>query len=166
MKIHRIRITGSIFLEVITSGGLILRTNLLKGEFAETCDPVILELFRPYIEGKGDPEVGFEDLLTDQIPKKVLKVYRALKEMVPFGRRVTYSDLGKEAGTHPRFVGYAMRVNPFPLIVPCHRVVGKKDVGGFSAGREIKRDLLEFECSSQRSSQPPKPSSKSPRSVL
>ncbi|MDQ7038683.1 MAG: MGMT family protein [Aquificota bacterium] len=158
MKIHRIRITGSIFLEVITSGGLILRTCLIKGNLREFGDPLILNLFRPYIEGRGDPEVGFEDLLTDQIPGKVLEVYRTLKEKVPFGMRITYSDLGEVTGTHPRFVGYAMKVNPFPLIVPCHRVVGKRDIGGFSAGRDVKAELLRFEGLSPHSSQPHRPS--------
>jgi O-6-methylguanine DNA methyltransferase len=43
-------------------------------------------------------------------------------------------------------VGQALKSNPFPIIVPCHRVIGKDGgLTGFSAGIELKRRLLDLE---------------------
>ena len=69
---------------------------------------------------------------------------------IPYGTVSTYCKLAKTIG-HPnssRAVGNALSKNPFPLIVPCHRVVrsdGK--IGGFSAGggKELKEKLLRME---------------------
>jgi methylated-DNA-[protein]-cysteine S-methyltransferase len=57
----------------------------------------------------------------------------------------TYGEIAAIVGTWPRVVGNAMARNPTPLIVPCHRVVGVKGLGGFSPSIEIKKDLLEME---------------------
>ncbi|HEY8072648.1 MAG TPA: methylated-DNA--[protein]-cysteine S-methyltransferase [Labilithrix sp.] len=76
-------------------------------------------------------------------------VYRALQR-VPAGTTTTYGDLARLAGAPDaaRAVGRAMAQNPFPLLVPCHRVLaaaGKP--GGFSAygGRVTKEKLLAVE---------------------
>ena len=67
---------------------------------------------------------------------------------IPFGKTTTYGDiaakLGKEKGA--RAVGNACGSNPFPLLIPCHRVLAKGNLlGGFSCGIEIKKELLDFE---------------------
>ncbi|MHB9112751.1 MAG: methylated-DNA--[protein]-cysteine S-methyltransferase [Thermoleophilia bacterium] len=67
---------------------------------------------------------------------------------VPHGSTITYSELASSAG-HPRAyraVGNCMAANPYPLIIPCHRVV-KSDgsLGNFSAGVEWKARLLSLE---------------------
>ncbi len=63
------------------------------------------------------------------------------------GQTCTYADLAKAAGCgSPRAVGQALKRNPLPIIVPCHRVVGKGGrLTGFSAGLHIKKILLEYE---------------------
>jgi methylated-DNA-[protein]-cysteine S-methyltransferase len=77
------------------------------------------------------------------------KIYRALQS-VPAGKTTTYGDLAKIAGSPgaSRAVGRAMATTPFPLLVPCHRVVaaGGKE-GGFSAygGLVTKEKLLALE---------------------
>ncbi len=49
-------------------------------------------------------------------------------------------------GGSPRAVGNAMAYNPFPLLIPCHRVVRADfSVGGYGAGEKIKRELLQRE---------------------
>lgn len=67
---------------------------------------------------------------------------------IPFGQTTTYADLAFEIGKSKaaRAVGGACGRNPFPLFVPCHRVlaVGYK-LGGFSMGLPIKKLLLEYE---------------------
>uniref|UniRef100_A0A7C3YNM8 MGMT family protein n=1 Tax=Geoglobus ahangari TaxID=113653 RepID=A0A7C3YNM8_9EURY len=72
---------------------------------------------------------------------------RILKEVrkIPFGKTVTYGDLAKRLRTSPRAVGVALRMNRIPVIIPCHRVVAKRGLGGYSYGIEIKRKLLSLE---------------------
>jgi methylated-DNA-[protein]-cysteine S-methyltransferase len=66
---------------------------------------------------------------------------------IPRGSVVTYSELAAKLGSPraARAVGNALRRNPVPLFVPCHRVVGVADLGGYNWGLEIKRKLLQLE---------------------
>lgn len=72
------------------------------------------------------------------------RVYRALC-MVPKGMVVTYSDLARATGMEngQRAVGRMMAANPYPGIVPCHRVVRSDgSVGGYRYGEAVKRAML------------------------
>lgn len=69
---------------------------------------------------------------------------------VRWGHTVSYGELAERAGRAgaARAVGTVMSRNRFPLIVPCHRVIGGQgSLGGYSAprGLEMKRQLLEME---------------------
>jgi methylated-DNA-[protein]-cysteine S-methyltransferase len=59
------------------------------------------------------------------------KVWQALRE-IPLGQVMTYGELAEQLGSSPRAVGGACRNNPVPLIIPCHRVISKNGIGGFS----------------------------------
>lgn len=74
------------------------------------------------------------------------RIYETLRCVGP-GEVVSYSELAEMAGIRrgARVVGIAMSRNPFVIIVPCHRVVGKRSLGGFSAGIEKKIWLLRHE---------------------
>ena len=80
-------------------------------------------------------------------------IYNALMR-VPPGRVITYKDLAGYIGCESaRAVGNALAKNPFPIIIPCHRVVRTdRKPGGFTlpAGRrnrdhDLKKALLELE---------------------
>lgn len=76
------------------------------------------------------------------------KVWRACAR-IGFGQTVTYGELAA-AVSRPeaaRAVGGAMRCNPLPLLVPCHRVLasGRNRLGGFSGGLALKAWLLAHE---------------------
>lgn len=78
-------------------------------------------------------------------------VLRALME-VRHGETVTYAELAQRSGTGvpARAIGSIMAANPWPIIVPCHRVVAADGLGGYSGGEpghelETKRWLLENE---------------------
>ncbi len=67
---------------------------------------------------------------------------------IPFGKIITYLALAKQLGDEKltRAVGTANGANPVPIIVPCHRVINTGgSLGGYSAGLNIKRKLLELE---------------------
>lgn len=75
------------------------------------------------------------------------RVYRALCA-VPRGRVVTYADLARAAGIEngQRAVGRMMAANPYPGIVPCHRVVRSDGrIGGYMYGAESKAAMLRRE---------------------
>lgn len=74
-------------------------------------------------------------------------VLRALLE-VPYGKTTTYGALAEAIGRPKvaRAVGMALNKNPIPIIIPCHRVVGRDgSLTGFAWGMEAKRHLLELE---------------------
>lgn len=78
------------------------------------------------------------------------KVWLAMQK-IPAGQTRTYGDISEQLQSSPRAVGNACRANPVPLIVPCHRVIGKAGVGGFggkTSGRNIdcKNWLLKHEA--------------------
>jgi methylated-DNA-[protein]-cysteine S-methyltransferase len=78
--------------------------------------------------------------------RRVYEIARA----IPAGETLTYGELAARAGSPgaARAVGQAMARNPFPLIVPCHRVTGAQGwAGGFSAhgGVSTKFRLLRIE---------------------
>nr|MDO8113800.1 MGMT family protein [Candidatus Sigynarchaeota archaeon] len=70
------------------------------------------------------------------------------------GQTITYKELATQAGSPgaARAVGNVMRSNPFPIIIPCHRVISPKGLGGYSGdvrgtSLQIKQKLLDIEAS-------------------
>lgn len=67
---------------------------------------------------------------------------------IPFGETRTYKWLAAkiEKPLSYRAVGQALKINPLPLILPCHRIIASDgSTGGFSCGIDIKKRLLEHE---------------------
>ncbi len=75
------------------------------------------------------------------------QVYKKLTE-VPQGKITTYGDLAKAVGLKngQRMIGQIMKKNPYPGIIPCHRVV-KSDgkIGGYAYGGAVKTNMLRIE---------------------
>lgn len=70
---------------------------------------------------------------------------------IPLGQVLSYSDLAKLVSSGARAVANACRENPFPGIIPCHRVVAMASLGGYmgeTSGKclEIKKKLLAMEA--------------------
>jgi len=86
----------------------------------------------------------------DQVPAFHRRVYEVARTIPP-GKTLSYGDLAARLGAPgaARAVGQALGRNPFPIVVPCHRVLaaGGK-IGGFSAPGSIttKRRLLAIEA--------------------
>ncbi|HVZ62456.1 MAG TPA: MGMT family protein [Candidatus Nitrosotalea sp.] len=75
------------------------------------------------------------------------KVYEKLLK-VPKGKVTTYGELAKAVGLKngQRAIGRIMNKNPFPVIVPCHRVIlSSGKIGGYAWGEKIKTNMLSKE---------------------
>ena len=67
---------------------------------------------------------------------------------IPYGEIRSYSWIAVRSGSNAaRAAGQALKRNPIPILIPCHRVIrNNADPGGFSGGIELKKYLLEMEA--------------------
>lgn len=74
-----------------------------------------------------------------------IAVFRALRR-IPFGETRSYADVARQTGIHPRVVGQLVGSNHLAIMIPCHRVVGKRGaLVGYGGGLPRKRWLLAHE---------------------
>ena len=107
-----------------------------------TFKTIINQLNEYFFEGRKNFSIQYRLPFTgfrSEVFKEMIKI--------PYGECVTYSYLAKKVGNPKayRAVGSSCGKNPLPLVVPCHRVVSKSGLGGFTGGLDIKRFLLELE---------------------
>jgi len=74
------------------------------------------------------------------------RVWAAMRD-IPYGETRSYGDLAAATHSAARAVGRACGRNPIPIVIPCHRVLGKGWMGGYSGagGLKTKQALLELE---------------------
>jgi len=99
--------------------------------------------------GGGSCSYGRVKLDTGGLNEFSLRVYASLRK-VKCGQTLSYGELARRIGRPgaARAVGRAVGANPWPLLVPCHRVLrADGGLGGFSApgGLPTKRNLLAIE---------------------
>lgn len=98
----------------------------------------IKKYFDDYFVGKEPVKINI-DINVTEFQKKVYDILCSTKR----GSILTYGDIGKLIGcSSPRAVGQALKRNPVPIIIPCHRVVGKNWDGGF--GGETRGEKMDF----------------------
>lgn len=75
-----------------------------------------------------------------------LRVWQAMRQ-IPAGQTRSYGELAMEVGSAPRAIGRACGRNPIPIVIPCHRVLARNGIGGYSGGDGLptKRFLLDLE---------------------
>jgi methylated-DNA-[protein]-cysteine S-methyltransferase len=76
-----------------------------------------------------------------------LTVWRELQR-IPYGETITYGELARRIGNPKgsRAVGAANGRNPLPIVIPCHRVIGRGgQLTGFGGGLSVKQMLLDLE---------------------
>lgn len=66
---------------------------------------------------------------------------------IPYGRTRSYGDLARDLGVSAQAIGQACGANRIAIVIPCHRVLGASNLGGFSGagGVEAKVALLKLE---------------------
>ncbi len=119
----------------------------------------LAERIQAYSSGSAD---DFRDVPLDlshltEFQRRVVAQCRRIRP----GQTMTYGELAAKAGFPgaARAVGSTMARNRFPIVVPCHRVVGAAgSLGGFSApsGISLKQRLLALEASAARSRTKPR----------
>lgn len=68
-----------------------------------------------------------------------LKVWQTLLKIKP-GHTVSYGMLARQLNSSARAIGGACRTNPVPIIVPCHRVISRQGLGGYTGDDEQRID--------------------------
>ncbi|MCS7096018.1 MAG: MGMT family protein [Nitrososphaerota archaeon] len=112
-------------------------------------------LARQVINALNNIYYGIEDASLFPLAMKHLRshVKKALEAVmqVPIGYITTYGSVARAVEASPRTVGRAMALNPFILIVPCHRVVySDLSLGGYGEGLNVKMEILTRECRSRK----------------
>jgi len=130
---------------------LALPKDLSKHQISHTNHPTPSEtlIWQWLRESLSNPTSApsFKQLDMTQCTPFQKQVYSGLQK-IHCGQTTSYKELANQIG-HPnaaRAVGTALGNNPFPILIPCHRVIRSDGaLGGFSQGLPIKKHLLETE---------------------
>lgn len=138
---------------IVWRGGLCVRVHLPGADETNDGDmpPPVAALALAIARAASGEETDFSDAPLDWSGAEPFRrdVYR-LCAAIPKGRVRTYGEMARELGdvALSRAVGAALGANPFPIVIPCHRVIAADGAwGGFSApeGLAAKKRLLEIE---------------------
>ncbi len=148
--------------DIIDSGFILKQLTFLKDNFSEKdfllsngfsavsshFTDTFFENILHYLAGEA-VSFSLDRLDFSNVTDFRMKVYETLFA-TSSGEIITYGDLAAKAGFEnaSRAVGTAMKLNPFPIIIPCHRVIRSGGVlGNYGGGVDVKRKLLEIENS-------------------
>lgn len=109
----------------------------------EQIQETILQL-KEYFKGERE---AFNISLNPSGTEFQKKVWQVLTS-IPYGETRSYEEIAEKVCNKKaaRAVGMANNKNPIPIIIPCHRVIGKnKKLVGYGGGLKIKQKLLEIE---------------------
>lgn len=141
----------SIFYQIIVRDNAIVRVNLSATPFTGALPEEQGELYRRAVTQMEEYLVGrrreFDLPLQPVGTPFQMTVWNVLKD-IPYGHTVTYGYIAEKIGAPKaaRAVGGACNANCIPIIIPCHRVIGKSGaLTGFEPGLELKKELLDLE---------------------
>jgi methylated-DNA-[protein]-cysteine S-methyltransferase len=104
----------------------------------------VLGALEEVFNGKDRESYRFK-IATDQLSSYSKKVLNCTR-LVPVGYVTSYGAIAKVVGGSARSVGRVQASNPFPLLIPCHRVVRSDlSIGGYGYGEQVKLEILQRE---------------------
>ncbi|MFB0567036.1 MAG: methylated-DNA--[protein]-cysteine S-methyltransferase [Candidatus Bathyarchaeia archaeon] len=104
----------------------------------------LLKTLKAIFDGNDVSPSSFKTAM-DHLPSYTRRVLNCTS-LIPVGYLTTYGAIAKVAGGSPRSVGRAEASNPFPLLIPCHRVVRSNfSIGGYGLGEKVKLQILQME---------------------
>ncbi|MFB6265735.1 MAG: methylated-DNA--[protein]-cysteine S-methyltransferase [Candidatus Nanohaloarchaea archaeon] len=109
-------------------------------ELVEESEEETRKQLREYLEGRRR-SFDLDYTLPEGFTGEVLR----LVDSIPYGCTQSYGEVAEKLDTAAVAVGQACGRNPLPVIVPCHRVVSRNGTGGYIAGEQVKRRLLQLE---------------------
>lgn len=113
----------------------------------ETDNSILVETKKQLSQYFSAERRDFDLPLQPQGTRFQMDVWRALQR-IGYGQTATYSDIAQKIGNPKavRAVGGANNKNPIPIIIPCHRIIGKDGtMTGYAGGLDRKKWLLMFE---------------------
>lgn len=119
--------------------------DLSDAVFDESCFTVFARKLKAYFE--AEPVIFDEPLDMSGYTPFACSVWQSARG-IGYGETASYADIAASANRPGAFraAGQAMKRNPVPLIIPCHRIIRSDgSMGGFFGGEQIKRNLLELE---------------------
>lgn len=121
----------------------ILDTEIFLDEtLVEASEEKIQRQVEEYLDGEResfDLDFSRPESFTGEVMEEMLKI--------PRGEKKSYGEIAENLGSAAIAVGQACGRNPLPVIIPCHRVVGKDSLGGYCGEKDsgVKKSLLELE---------------------
>ena len=135
-------------IKIIEEDNIVIEIRFVKDEKNISPNTEILKLAKKELE---EYFTGKRKVFTFPIKLEgrdfSLKVYKSLME-IPYGETCSYKDIAIKIGNEnsQRAVGGANNKNKLPIVIPCHRVIGRNGkLVGYAEGLEIKQKLLELE---------------------
>jgi len=113
---------------------------LPKGSLEEFSNSAIGHQVRDALfEYLDNPRNSHDVVLASEGTDYQKRVWNAIRD-IPLGEVRTYSELALQLNSSPRAIANACRRNKIPILIPCHRVIGKNNLGGYFG--ETKGDML------------------------
>ena len=113
-------------------------------ENKDKCINEIIQLEEYFAGNRKEFDLTFDINGTDFRNKVWMELLK-----IPYGEVKSYSDIAKAIGNEKtvRAIGQANKANPIPIIIPCHRVIGKnqKLLGYAGSHTDIQEKLINFE---------------------
>jgi methylated-DNA-[protein]-cysteine S-methyltransferase len=140
-----------IFLPSPDKGYILKKTHGIGAEknLSNAKVSLVAEAVQNYFKGKKEP---FPPLFFDWIDfgniTSLEKEVLFATTSISYGKTASYGDIARFLGRPKayRFVGNTLAKNPFPVLIPCHRIIRRDgSTGGFGGGMELKVKMLALE---------------------
>jgi methylated-DNA-[protein]-cysteine S-methyltransferase len=134
---------------LVAEGDMLISCRIGRQSGADHCDSgneVLDEAARQMRDWFAGKRRAFDLPLAPLASDEGARLRAGIAE-IPYGETLTYGALGERVGSVARAVGQACKTNPFPIIIPCHRVTSSAGPEYYSGGDgpRTKTWLLDFE---------------------